>query len=74
MHDMIAVQTAVRGLRVEDIDADAMRLLKQYGTSDAQIAHLTGSDERFVRAYRKAGCGAEPEDGRHLRRGVRERH
>lgn len=59
MHDMIAVQTAVRGLRVEDIDADAMRLLKQYGTSDAQIAHLTGSDERFVRAYRK-GLGVVP--------------
>ncbi len=51
--DMVAVQEAVRGLRVEDIDADAMRLLKQYGTSDAQIALLTGSDERFVRAYRK---------------------
>ena len=36
-----------------------MRLLKQYGTSDAQIAHLTGSDERFVRAYRK-GLGVVP--------------
>ena len=59
MHDMIAVQEAVRGLRVEDIDADAMRLLKQYGTSDAQIAYLTGSDERFVRAYRK-GLGVVP--------------
>ena len=56
---MIAVQEAVRGLRVEDIDADAMRLLKQYGTSDAQIAYLTGSDERFVRAYRK-GLGVVP--------------
>ncbi|MDO4436491.1 MAG: carbamoyl-phosphate synthase large subunit [Coriobacteriaceae bacterium] len=59
LHDMIAVQEAVRGLRVEDIDADAMRLLKQYGTSDAQIAFLTGSDERFVRAYRK-GLGVVP--------------
>ncbi len=57
--DMIAVQEAVRGLRVEDVDADAMRLLKQYGTSDAQIALLTGSDERFVRAYRK-GLGVVP--------------
>ncbi len=36
-----------------------MRLLKQYGTSDAQIALLTGSDERFVRAYRK-GLGVVP--------------
>lgn len=59
LHDMIAVQEAVRGLRVEDIDASSMRLLKQYGTSDAQIAHLTGSDERFVRAYRK-GLGVLP--------------
>ncbi|MFR8956376.1 MAG: carbamoyl-phosphate synthase large subunit, partial [Collinsella intestinalis] len=59
LHDMIAVQEAVRGLRVEDIDADSMRLLKQYGTSDAQIALLTGSDERFVRAYRK-GLGVVP--------------
>ena len=59
LHDMIAVQEVVRDLRVEDIDADAMRLLKQYGTSDAQIAYLTGSDERFVRAYRK-GLGVVP--------------
>ncbi len=57
--DMVAVQESVRGLRVEDIDADAMRLLKQYGTSDAEIAALTGSDERFVRAYRK-GLGVVP--------------
>ena len=59
LRDMVRVQEAVRGLRVEDIDADAMRLLKQYGTSDAQIAYLTGSDERFVRAYRK-GLGVVP--------------
>ena len=57
--DMMAVREAVRGLRVEDIDADAMRLLKQYGASDAEIALLTGSDERFVRAYRK-GLGVPP--------------
>ena len=57
--DMVAVQESIRGLRVEDIDADAMRLLKQYGTSDAEIAALTGSDERFVRAYRK-GLGVVP--------------
>ena len=59
INDMVQVQESVRGLRVEDIDADAMRLLKQYGTSDAEIAALTGSDERFVRAYRK-GLGVVP--------------
>ena len=59
INDMVQVQESSRGLRVEDIDADAMRLLKQYGTSDAEIAALTGSDERFVRAYRK-GLGVVP--------------
>ena len=59
INDMVEVQESIRGLRVEDIDADAMRLLKQYGTSDAEIAALTGSDERFVRAYRK-GLGVVP--------------
>ncbi len=57
--DMVAVREAVRGMRVEDIDADTMRLLKQYGSSDAEIALLTGSDERFVRAFRK-GLGVVP--------------
>ena len=59
IEDMMNVREAIRGLRVEDIDADAMRLLKQYGVSDAEIALLTGSDERFVRAYRK-GLGVLP--------------
>lgn len=59
INDMVQVQESIRGLRVEDIDANAMRLLKQYGTSDAEIAALTGSDERFVRAYRK-GLGVVP--------------
>ena len=57
---MVQVQESIRGLRVEDIDADAMRLLKQYGTSDAEIAALTGSDERF-------GHGsADQRDVRHI--------
>ena len=59
MSDMVVVQEALRGLRVEDIDADTMRLAKQYGMSDAQIAYLTGSTEIFVRAYRK-GLGVLP--------------
>ena len=57
--DMVGVRMCIEGLRVEDIDADAMRLLKQYGASDAEIAQLTGSDERFVRAYRH-GLGVLP--------------
>lgn len=59
MADMVAVQEGIRGLRIEDIDADTMRLCKQYGMSDAQIAYLTDSTELFVRAYRK-GLGVLP--------------
>ena len=57
--DMVGVQEALCGLRLEDIDAPAMRLAKQYGLSDAQIAHLTGTEELIVRAYRK-GLGVVP--------------
>ena len=59
MADMVAVQEGIRGLRIEDIDADTMRLCKQYGMSDAQIAYLTDSTELFVRADRK-GLGVLP--------------
>ncbi len=59
IRDMVGVRMCIEGLRVEDIDADAMRLLKQYGASDAEIAQLTGSDERFMRAYRH-GLGVLP--------------
>ncbi|WP_297034694.1 carbamoyl-phosphate synthase large subunit [uncultured Enorma sp.] len=59
IRDMVGVRMCIEGLRVEDIDADAMRLLKQYGASDAEIAQHTGSDERFVRAYRH-GLGVLP--------------
>ena len=59
IRDMVGVRMCIEGLRVEDIDADAMRLLKQQGASDAEIAQLTGSDERFVRAYRH-GLGVLP--------------
>ena len=51
--DMVAVQEALRGVALEDIDADAMRVVKQHGISDVQIANLTGTDELSVRAWRK---------------------
>ena len=56
---MAAVQNQLEGLRLEDLDAPAMRIAKQYGFSDAQIAHLTGTKEVIVRAYRK-GLGVVP--------------
>ncbi|MEG0016949.1 MAG: carbamoyl-phosphate synthase large subunit, partial [Gordonibacter sp.] len=53
MHDMVRVQENLRGLHLDELDADAFRLLKRYGLSDVQIAHLTGSDELTVRTCRK---------------------
>ncbi len=57
--DAVAVERVLCGMRLEDLDASAMRLAKQYGLSDAQIAYLTASQERVVRAYRK-GLGVIP--------------
>ena len=57
--DMMAVREGVRGCALTGIDAPAMLLLKQMGASDAELAHLTGFDERFVRAYR-LGLGVRP--------------
>ena len=53
MADIVAVQEALRGTPLEEVDADAMRVAKRYGLSDIEIAHLTGSDELAVRAHRK---------------------
>ena len=53
MADMVAVQEALRGCALEDMDAEAFQMAKRYGLSDAEIAVLTGSDERTVRACRK---------------------
>ncbi len=53
MADVVRVQENLRGMHLDELDADAFRLLKQYGLSDAQIADLTGSDEPTVRTCRK---------------------
>ncbi len=53
MADIVRVQENLRGTRLDELDADAFRLLKRYGLSDVQIAHLTGSDELTVRTCRK---------------------
>ena len=54
MADIVAVQEALRGTRIDDVDADAFRIAKLYGLSDVQIAYLTGSSEIVVRTRRKA--------------------
>jgi carbamoyl-phosphate synthase large subunit len=59
MADMVAVQEALRGMSLDDLDADAMFVAKRYGLSDVQIAVLTNTTETMVRAYRK-GLGVVP--------------
>ena len=41
MADMVAVQEALRGCALEDMDAEAFQIAKRYGLSDAEIAVLT---------------------------------
>ena len=53
MRDIVQVEENLRGMRLDERDADAFRLLKRMGLSDRQIAHLTGSDEMTVRTCRK---------------------
>ena len=53
MNDIVQVEENLRGMRLDQLDADAFRLLKRMGLSDRQIAHLTGSDEMTVRTCRK---------------------
>ncbi len=51
--DIVAVEEALRAMHIEDLDADAFRVAKQFGLSDVQIAYLTGTDEHTVRTCRK---------------------
>ena len=51
--NMVRMQENLRDLNLEDLDAEALRLLKQEGMSDALIAELTGATEETVRACRK---------------------
>ncbi len=46
-------RSTLRGMRLDELDADAFLVAKRYGLSDAQIAYLTGSDELTVRTCRK---------------------
>ena len=54
------------------LDEALLRRAKRLGTSDLQIARVTGRTEREVRALRaRARRAPGLQDGRHLRRGVR---
>ncbi len=53
LKDMVAVEGMFDGKELITIDEPLMRLGKRYGLSDVQIAQLTGSTEKQVRAHRK---------------------
>ena len=53
MADICAVEVALGQMKLEDMDAESFRVAKRYGLSDVQIAYLTKSDEKTVRAVRK---------------------
>ena len=53
LKDMVAVEGMFDGKKLIAIDEPLMRLGKRYGLSDVQIAQLTGSTEKQVRAHRK---------------------
>lgn len=59
IRDVMRAARVVDGRRLEEFDARTMRAVKRLGLSDAQIAQLTGSEERIVRAFRK-GLGVTP--------------
>lgn len=59
MADMVAVQEGLRGVHLDELDAEAFRILKRYGVSDVQIGYLTGADELTVRTCRKM-LGVKP--------------
>ena len=49
---IIEVEGMVRKVSLEGMDASLMRLAKQHGLSDPQLAYLTRTDENAVRARR----------------------
>lgn len=51
---MIAVENSLRGRALDSLSDEELRVAKQHGLSDVQIAHLTDSTEDSVRAVRKA--------------------
>ncbi len=53
LKDMVAVEGMFDGKELIAIDEPLMRLGKRYGLSDVQIAQLTDSTEKQVRAHRK---------------------
>jgi len=56
MKEIIEKENSIKEKRLEDIDKEEIKSIKQYGFSDKQIAQLIGGgiEERKVREYRKS--------------------
>ncbi len=54
MREIYAMEVDLKRFTLATIDPDTLRRAKQYGFSDAQLAHILGSDLTAVRAHRKA--------------------
>lgn len=54
IHDLVDLERQVEGTALDDLDRDLLLTLKQHGFSDVQIAYLTESDEKAVRARRQS--------------------
>ena len=59
MADIVKIEENMRGHILEELDSDSLNVIKKYGISDAQIAHLMGGDEKLVRTVRKI-LGVKP--------------
>ncbi len=52
LQDLVDSERSLSGRRLESIDADTLRSLKQKGFSDRRLAKLLATDEAHVRQYR----------------------
>ena len=53
LQDVMEIQKAIEGLRLEDISPELLRSFKEVALSDRRLAYLTEKTENEVREYRK---------------------
>ncbi len=54
LKQIVQLEEEIRQKGFQGLDADFMRICKEYGFSDQQLASLTGTSERDIREHRKA--------------------
>jgi len=59
LQEVMEIQKAIEGLRLEDISPELLRSFKEVALSDRRLAYLTKKSEDEVREYRK-GLGVSP--------------